>query len=119
MRDLEAEVARGVVEKSVRMSALATLPLLASLLLPTSPSPRFSVAFAPRACIALCDADAPQVMVGGSPIEEGDGILCRDDESDAWWRSTIREIKGSKVLVHFTGCDDAWDTVSARGRTAH
>ena len=58
-------------------------------------------------------------MVGGSPIEEGDGILCRDDESDAWWRSTIREIKGSKVLVHFTGCDDAWDTVRARGRAAH
>lgn len=47
--------------------------------------------------------------VGGQPVEEGDGLLCRDAESDAWWRATVREVDGSRVLVHYTGCSDDWD----------
>lgn len=49
------------------------------------------------------------VMVGGQPVEEGDGLLCRDAESDAWWRATVKAISGSRVLVHYTGCSDEWD----------
>ena len=49
------------------------------------------------------------VQVGGQPVEEGDGLLCRDAESDAWWRATVKDIDGSRVLVHYTGCSDEWD----------
>ena len=48
-------------------------------------------------------------MVGGVPIAEGDGILALDDASGAWWRASVRETRGKQVLVHYSGCDDAWD----------
>jgi len=85
-----------------------------SLLIPTTPPPLLPTPLrttaAPRAIVALCADDAAEARIGGVPVEEGQGILCRDDESEAWWRATIREVRGSQVLVHFTGCDEAWDT---------
>jgi hypothetical protein len=103
----------------------ATLPL--ALLLPTSPlslaprasllspTPRVSGAKAfRRAFVALCaDADGA-AKIGGQVVVQGDGIVCRDQESDAWWRATVRDVRGSQVLVHWTGCDEAWDQVRAR-----
>jgi len=98
----------------------ATLPL--ALLLPTSPlslaprasllspTPRASGAKAfRRAFVALCaDADGA-AKISGKVVVQGDGIVCRDQESDAWWRATVRDVRGSQVLVHWTGCDEAWD----------
>jgi hypothetical protein len=53
--------------------------------------------------------DAEQLFIGGKPVEFGDGVLVYDEESDACWRASIRDSRGSEVLVHFTGCDDGWD----------
>ena len=92
------------------MSALALVAAAASLLL-SPPLARLDAACTRRAvvwCSAADDADALP-LIGGLPIEEGEGVLCRDEESDAWWRATVKQIRGSEVLVHFTGCDDAWD----------
>ena len=58
---------------------------------------------------SAASADSDQPLIGGLPAEEGDLVLCRDDESEAWWRASVRETRGSEVLVHFSGCDDAWD----------
>ena len=90
----------------------------ASLLLPSSPplqpfAPR-APAVARRAFVACCDSEAEEIniaRIGGMPVEEGESILCRDEASDAWWRASVRQIRGSQVLVHFSGCDDAWDQV--------
>ena len=69
-----------------------------------------SVAVAQRAARSVLMCSEPvTVMVGGQPVEEGDGLLCRDAESDAWWRATVKAISGSRVLVHYTGCSDEWD----------
>lgn len=68
--------------------------------------------FAQRTAVAAAsasDADGEEPLIGGLPIAEGDQILCRDDASDAWWRASVRETRGSQVLVHYSGCDDAWD----------
>jgi len=37
-------------------------------------------------------------------------IVCRDEASNAWWRATVKEVRGEQILVHYMGCDDAWDT---------
>ncbi len=67
---------------------------------------RASVRRVAPARIALCE---PAPLVGGIPIQAGDAILCRDPESGAWWRASVRETRGSQVLVHYMGCDDTWD----------
>ena len=100
------------------MQAVALfLSAASSLLLPASAPPNFARhAVAPARCaLVACaaDSDDARPLIGGLPAEEGEGILCRDEESDAWWRATVREIRGSEVLIHFTGCDEAWDTVRA------
>merc|ERR1719163_1350453 len=97
------------------MQAVALfLSAASSLLLPASAPPNFARhAVAPARCaLVACaaDSDDARPLIGGLPAEEGEGILCRDEESDAWWRATVREIRGSEVLIHFTGCDEAWDT---------
>ena len=69
-----------------------------------------SIAVAQRAARSVFMCSEPvTVQVGGQPVEEGDGLLCRDEESDAWWRATVKDIDGSRVLVHYTGCSDEWD----------
>jgi len=55
--------------------------------------------------VSLCELP----LVGGLPIEEGDPVICRDEDSDAWWRATVRATRGSEILVHYMGCDDSWD----------
>ena len=67
---------------------------------PATPFPR---ARCPVACAADGVSQPPQWAVD-------EGLLCRDEESQAWWRATVREKRDNQVLVHFTGCDDAWDT---------
>jgi len=70
--------------------------------------------------IALCDSASsapsaspppppPLVLIGGVPVSEGDAVLCKDHESQAWWRATVRKAEGERVLVHYMGCDDSWD----------
>ena len=66
-------------------------------------------AFPPTLLSDSADDDASRPMIGGLLAEDGDPILCRDDASNAWWRATVRDTRGSEVLVHFSGCDDAWD----------
>lgn len=69
-----------------------------------------SIAVAQRAARSVLMCNEPvTVQVGGQPVEEGDGLLCRDEESDAWWRATVKDIDGTRVLVHYTGCSDEWD----------
>jgi len=58
--------------------------------------------------IAMCSTE-DKPMLGGRPVEDGDGLLVNDDESQAWWRASVVTTKGPQVLVHFTGCDPAWD----------
>ena len=55
--------------------------------------------------VSLCDP----LMVGGVPVGVDDAVVCRDEESQAWWRGTIRETKGTQLRVHYMGCDDDWD----------
>ncbi|EOD31316.1 hypothetical protein EMIHUDRAFT_232097 [Emiliania huxleyi CCMP1516] len=43
------------------------------------------------------------------PVGEGDAVLCKDQASQAWWRATVRQTRGDQLLVHYMGCDDAWD----------
>lgn len=62
-----------------------------------------------RAPIALCAEAEPPPLLGGTPLLTGDPLLKRDEESDAWWRATVVETSGEKVLVHFSGCDSTWD----------
>lgn len=65
--------------------------------------------------VHLCaDGEKVQAMVGGRPISEGEGLLARDDESNAWWRATVKQIRGSEVLIHYTGAPP-----TAPRRTAH
>ena len=49
-------------------------------------------------------------MIDGQPVKIGDSVVCRDETSDAWWRASVRDIRGSDVLITFMGCDNAWDT---------
>ena len=48
-------------------------------------------------------------MLGGRPLLDGDGVLINDNASQAWWRASIRETRGRQALIHYTGCDPAWD----------
>ena len=49
-------------------------------------------------------------MIDGQLVKIGDSVVCRDETSDAWWRASVRDIRGSDVLITFMGCDNAWDT---------
>lgn len=63
-----------------------------------------------HAHVVASSDDADTAMIGGKVVEVGDRVLCRDDESDAWWSAWIRQIRGSELLITFVGCDNAWDT---------
>jgi len=56
---------------------------------------------------SMCAEDGPRV--GGQPVQIDDPLLCRDPTANAWWRATVRDIRGSQVLVHYSGCSDEWD----------
>ena len=55
--------------------------------------------------VTLCS----EALLGGVPAAVDDAILARDEASDAWWRASVRAVRGSQVLVHYSGCDDSWD----------
>lgn len=57
--------------------------------------------------LAMCAAERPSI--GGTPVELEDGLLCRDEASDAWWRATVIDMRPSEVKVHYMGCDPSWD----------
>ena len=54
----------------------------------SSPSPRacFTVRRNAAHIVATEEEDPLPLLLGGLPIEEGDGVLVDDDESGAWWR---------------------------------
>ena len=63
-----------------------------------------------RAAVFCSEEASPSApLLGGTPVELGDPLLCRDEESDAWWRASVRDTRENEVLVHFMGCDEAWD----------
>jgi hypothetical protein len=97
---------------SLALVSLAWLPRPPPLLAqpPRAASRPLSIVVAQRAARSVLMCSEPvTVLVGGKPVEEGDGLLCRDADSDAWWRATVKDIDGSRVLVHYTGCSDDWD----------
>lgn len=57
----------------------------------------------------MCAEDDNVARIGGEPARVDDAVLCRDRESNAWWRASVREISGKLVLIHYSGCDDYWD----------
>lgn len=57
--------------------------------------------------VVLCDTEA---VLGGRPLQEGDALIHKDKESDAWWRAEAREVIAGRVLLHYAGCDAEWDT---------
>ena len=56
---------------------------------------------------AACACEPPSL--GGRPLEFGDGLLVNDDASGAWWRASVKATRENEVMVHYTGCDPAWD----------
>lgn len=54
--------------------------------------------------------DTEPARIAGKLVNVGDRLLCRDEESNAWWSAAIRDIRGSELLITFMGCDNAWDT---------
>ena len=77
-------------------------------LLSQPPALRSAIASQRPARFALMCAEAGP-LVGGKPVSMGDGILHRDEESNAWWRATVKDVDGSKVLVSYSGCSDEFD----------
>ena len=93
--------------RTPRVTAVALLTTAsAALLVPPTP-PVFSLRTATpvyqRAAVLCSVEDDAQ------KLEVGSGIMCRDEESMAWWRATVSDTRDNEVLVHFTGCDSAWD----------
>ena len=71
------------------------------------------VAFAPPRRVGRIVAgsdDTEPAKIDSKLVNVGDRLLCRDEESNAWWSAAIRDIRGSELLITFMGCDDAWDT---------
>ena len=88
------------------------LPRTACYLLLVIPSqayflgaPRLPLAQRRTPLVTLCS----EALLGGIPAVVDDAILARDEASDAWWRASVRAVRGSQVLVHYSGCDDSWD----------
>lgn len=68
-------------------------------------TPRLPLAQRRTPLVTLCS----EALLGGIPAVVDDAILARDEASDAWWRASVRAVRGSQVLVHYSGCDDSWD----------
>jgi hypothetical protein len=82
--------------------------LALALVLPRSPlAPAVAREISPCRIALLC-AEEP-LSIGGVPVRIGDGVLCKDPESGAWWRASVLERRGSQILVHYFGCDSSWD----------
>lgn len=95
----------------LRLSSMLLLisvgPAASVLLAPLRTPPRVAVGRSTASAIRLSAEE--EILVGGQPIVEGDGLIVRDEESSAWWRATVRELQDGRVKVHFMGTDDSWD----------
>ena len=97
-------------------AALVVVQGVAALRL-RAPLPALAPRTALRAgAVSLSDPPPEPVLVSSPtpgaepvPVGEGDAVLCKDQASQAWWRATVRQTRGDQLLVHYMGCDDAWD----------
>lgn len=57
------------------------------------------------------DPDGPTSrLLGGREFSKGDMVMHKDPESKAWWRAEALDFAENRVLLHYVGCDTAWDT---------
>lgn len=98
------------------MAALCLLGSLATALLPSNSighrPPTSGTRLQSLQTILMCDlagSEQPPALLSGRRVVEGDLLVHKDAESQAWWRAVAREVVGNRVLVHYAGCDPYWD----------
>ncbi|KAL1525056.1 hypothetical protein AB1Y20_019929 [Prymnesium parvum] len=98
------------------MAALCLLGSLATALLPSNSighrPPTSGTRLRSLQTILMCDlagSEQPPALLSGRRVVEGDLLVHKDAESQAWWRAVAREVVGNRVLVHYAGCDPYWD----------